>query len=101
MSRFWICTALGVGVTGVLTFIAIIIIASGSWTVACAFVWQACLVVYAIPCANIGTPEERFCEGTPLHLFAFLFGLGLGVPLYGLLAYAIIRIVGGRWGRLS
>jgi hypothetical protein len=46
-------------------------------------VWQACLVQTVIH-----TPVDF--EATPIDLFAFAFGILLGVPIYSLLGYAVL-----------
>ena len=71
----------GVALTVVLTFFAF---AGNSRAWACTFAWQACLVQTLIP-------DNPIHEGTPIDLFLFLFGVLLGVPMYSLLSYVILR----------
>jgi hypothetical protein len=82
--RILISITCGVIVTTLLTVIAF---TGTSRTWGCTFVWQACLVQ-----AVIHTPGDF--EATPIDLFAFLFGILLGVPIYSLLTYAALSRVG-------
>ena len=40
-----------------------------------------------------GNPEY---EGTPVHMLAFFVGILLGVPIYSLLSYVVLRRLGKR-----
>lgn len=53
-------------------------------TVSCVFVWQACLLQTVLH-----TPSAAH-EGSPVDLFAFAFGVLLGVPVYSLIIYALL-----------
>jgi hypothetical protein len=90
-----ILLALGIGVlmTVILTTLAFFI---NSRKVSRVLVWQAALLVDAVPAHNIGTPEKPFYEGTPLHLFAFGLGVLLGVPIYAFLAYVTLSLFARR-----
>ena len=52
--------------------------------------WPAWALQAALPCFDMGTPENPMCEGTPIHLFAFLFGLVLTAGFYALLYRTIL-----------
>jgi hypothetical protein len=54
--------------------------------------WPAWLLLEALPCFNMGTPENPVCEGTPVHLFVALIGLIASVAFYALLFHALERI---------
>lgn len=71
----------GILLTGTFTFLAAI---GGSRAWACKFAWQACLVQIVIH-----TPESAH-EGSPIDLFAFVFGVLLGVPIYSGAYYLIL-----------
>jgi hypothetical protein len=79
---------------GVLTTMALTIMAfmgdSRAW--GCIWVWQACLVQ-----VFIHTPENSVHEGSPIDLFAFGFGILLGVPIYSGLAYVLLS----RWNKAA
>ena len=53
----------------------------------CIFAWQACLVQKVIH-----TPENDVHEATPIDLFAFMFGVALGLPIYSFLTYLALRL---------
>jgi hypothetical protein len=57
--------------------------------------WQGWWLQTFIPCLNIGTAENPFCEGTPLNLVVFFLGIPFGIVLYSLLAFGVISI----WNR--
>lgn len=90
-----ICGAL---LTFVLTVFAF---AGNSRPWGCTFAWQACLVQTVIH-----TPDNPIHEASPIDLFAFMFGVLLGVPIYSLLSYVLLlqwqnssSDAGGRIGR--
>jgi hypothetical protein len=72
----------GVVITALLTFVAFVV---NTRAVSCVFVWQACLVQTVIH-----TPDNPIHEASPIDLFAFAFGILLGVPIYSLAAYALL-----------
>ena len=82
--RILLSIAGGVILTIVLTIIAFMG-ESRAW--GCTFVWQACLVQTVIH-----TPGNF--EATPIDLFAFAFGILLGVPIYSLLIYVVLSRFG-------
>lgn len=72
----------------VLTFFLTVIALSGNsraW--ACTFAWQACLVQTVIH-----TPDNPIHEASPIDLLGFAIGVLLGVPIYALASYAVVRI---------
>jgi hypothetical protein len=71
----------GVFITATFTFIAFM---GNSRMWSCTFAWQACLVQTVIH-----TPVSAR-EGTPIDLFAFVFGVLLGVPIYSVLYYVAL-----------
>ena len=73
----------GVLLTAGLTATAYVV---DSRTWACTFVWQACLVQTVIH-----TPDNSIHEGSPIDVFAFAFGVSLGVPLYSVASYLALR----------
>jgi hypothetical protein len=73
---------LGVLSTTLLTFAAFVI---DSRAVASALLWQARLFQLLVH-----TPDNPVHEGSPIDIFAFAFGVLLGVPIYSLLAYALL-----------
>jgi hypothetical protein len=88
----------GVLLTSVLTGFAFAV-NSRAWV--CTFAWQACLVQTVIH-----TPDNPIHEASPIDLFAFVFGILLGVPIYSLLSYVLLlhwqkssSDAGGRIGR--
>jgi hypothetical protein len=85
--------ALGLGalLTVVFTASAKAAYESGAEFVARFLLWPNTLLQSLIPCLNIGTPEEPFCEGTPLHLLAFGASELLSVAVYASIAYVLIR----------
>ena len=78
--RILLSITCGVLLTIVLTVIAFM---GESRTWGCIFVWQACLVQTVVH-----TPGDF--EATPIDLFAFLFGVLLGIPIYSLLTYVVL-----------
>jgi hypothetical protein len=82
---------IGVGVT----FLFIVISFSGavSDVTADILLWPATLLVSLVPKYNIGTAEEPFYEATPIHLLFWVAGLALCVPIYAILADALIRLL--------
>ena len=42
---------------------------------------------------NIGTPEHPIIEGSPLDLIPVFVGVPLGIPIYALLTYLVLRMV--------
>ena len=70
-----------------LTFVlTVFAFAGNSRAWGCTFAWQACLVQTVIP-------DNPIHEGTPLDLFAFMFGVLLGVPIYSVPSYIVLS----RW----
>lgn len=62
----------------------------GSWLPAKMLLWPAWLLLAALPCFNMGTPEQPACEGTPIHLAVALLGLSLAVVFYAVIVYALL-----------
>jgi hypothetical protein len=67
---------------------------SGSRAQGCAFMWQACLTQTVIH-----TPDNPMHEGSPIDLFAFAFGIFLGVPIYSAVSYVGLRLATRRSDR--
>jgi hypothetical protein len=85
--RILVSFACGILITVVL---AVIGFTRDSRREACPFIWQACLTyrLYRAP----DMPDGRYREGTPIDGIVVLFGLSLGVPIYGLLTYAALTL---------
>jgi hypothetical protein len=75
MIRFLQSIACGALLTGLLLLIAI---QSGSETVWCVLMWQACLLIYIVKPGH---------ESPTIFFFVLL-----GVPIYGLLAYFVFGL---------
>ena len=58
-----------------------------------AAIWQNELLQVLVPLHNIGTPENPVYEGTPLSFLTFFASVPLGIFVYGLVAYAALRLV--------
>ena len=82
---------LGLLLTVVFTASAFAAYKAGAKLVARSLLWPNTLLQTLIPCFNIGTPEEPFCEGTPLHVLAFGASEVLSVAVYTSIAYIFIR----------
>jgi hypothetical protein len=85
--------ALVVGVA--VTFIFIVLSFSGAVSdlTGNILLWPATLLVSIVPKNNIGTAEGPFNEATPIHLLFWVAGLALCVPIYAILADALIRLL--------
>ncbi len=96
------------------TVAVVIGIATGAVVVASTFVpgwaastlgrllfWPVYLVVRAFPapCFDRGPGQEPFCEGTPVQLFAALFGFVLAFVFYAALGTALCWRLARRAGR--
>jgi hypothetical protein len=46
-----------------------------------------------IPLNNIGTAEHPVYEGTPVHIMGFFASIPLGFVIYGVAAYAALRLL--------
>ncbi|HEX8493352.1 MAG TPA: hypothetical protein VF658_10960 [Pyrinomonadaceae bacterium] len=77
----------GILITVVLTVIAFIN-ESRSWT--CTFAWQGCAVLRMSHPPDL--PDGRVREGTPADPIIFLFGVSLGIPIYGGLTYIALSL---------
>ena len=53
--------------------------------------WPNTLLQNLIPCNNIGTVEQPFCEGTPLNFIAYVASFPLSVTVYATAAFVILR----------
>ena len=89
--RLLMALGLGVILTAVLTASAIAAYRAGAELVARSLLWPNTLLQSLFPCLNIGTPEEPFCEGSPLHLFVLGASEVLSVAVYASIAYILIR----------
>jgi hypothetical protein len=57
-----------------------------------ALFWQNSLLQQLAPPNNIGTLQKPIYEGTPLNLLAFLASIPFGFIIYGVIAYAALRV---------
>ena len=55
--------------------------------------WQCTFLAQGVPHGNIGTPEHPIIEGSPLDLIPVFVGVPLGIPIYALLTYLVLRMV--------
>ena len=69
---------------------ALFAIEVGSWVPAQVLLWPAWILLAALPCFNIGTPEHPVCEGTPIHLVVALLGVALAVVFYAGVVYLVL-----------
>jgi hypothetical protein len=84
-----------IGVTCTLVAVAVTLYSINefdSWLPGKILLRPAWLLQAALPCFNMGTRENPVCEGTPIHLFAFVIGLVATVLFYALLFHALPRI---------
>ena len=79
--------AITIGAVAVAALFAVVL---GSWLPAKVLLWPAWLLLVALPCFNMGTPQQPACEGTPIHLVAALLGLLLTVVFYAGVVYAVL-----------
>jgi hypothetical protein len=68
----------------------------GSWHPGQVLLWPAWLLLAALPCFNMGTPEQPVCEGTPIHLAVALLGLSLTVVFYAAVVYVVLSKAAGK-----
>jgi hypothetical protein len=89
-SRFVVVSIIcGVALTAGLTAAASRV-DSKAWM--CTVLWQVCLVQTVIH-----TPDNPIHEATPIDIFAIGFGIVLGVPIYSVFSYVVLR----RWKFVS
>jgi hypothetical protein len=83
MYRLLVCLFWAVVITATLTIAVLIFDAPAI------LLWQVGLLFSLVPAHNIGTPEQPFYEGTPIHLLAIPAGILLGVPIYAFLSFLL------------
>jgi hypothetical protein len=95
-------TVILVGVaTGVLVVLSVFVPGWAESILGRALFWPVYLVVRAFPppCFDQGPGREPFCEGTPVQVFAALFGLVLTFVFYAGLGAALCWRLAQRAGR--
>ena len=60
------------------------------WPPGQVLLWPLWLLLAALPCFNMGTPDQPLCEGTPIHLAAAAVGLALTVVFYAAVALVLL-----------
>jgi hypothetical protein len=81
--------ALTCGSVGITGFFAL---RYGEWLPGMVLLWPAWGLLAALPCFNVGTPEQPRCEGTPIHLAAAVLGVALAFFFYAVVAYALLTL---------
>jgi hypothetical protein len=59
------------------------------------------MIVGLVPGHNIGTPEQPFYEGTPVHVLAAVAAVPLCAIAYTLLAYVLLAIARRLYRRVA
>jgi hypothetical protein len=85
--------SLAIGIlTALLSFGAAYVCFKGGWEhTAWILYWQGYGLQRLMPCNEIGTQSQPFCEGTPLNLLAFFAGIPLGILIYSTLSFLILE----------
>jgi len=83
----------GVALTLLLLACACAADSTGHPDLAGAIFWQNGLMQSAVPLNNIGAVQAPVYEGTPLNLVAFFASIPLGFIIYGVAAYAALRVL--------
>lgn len=86
LKRLLICLVIGLLVTVLLTGAAFV---TESKALTRLLVWQAYAVMKVLPAHPVPTPYGP----VPMDSLGFVFGLALGVPIYGGIAYRLLRRV--------
>ena len=82
---------IGIAITASLLGSAVFVDHFGQRELAQMLFWQNGLLQHLAPCFEIGTPEQPFCEGTPLNFIAFIASIPLGVLIYSTIAFVWFR----------
>ena len=84
--------AVGVGIalTAAMEFAAYFVYDLGAEDLARTLTWANTLLQRAVPCNNIGTTAEPFCEGTPLNLLAYFASFPVSLAAYSVVAYGLV-----------
>ena len=53
--------------------------------------WPNAILQSLVPCNNVGSGEQRVCEGTPINVLAYIASLPIGVAVYSFIAYVSLR----------
>ncbi len=91
-SREWniaVSLFLGVGITAASTVAAFWV---ESELILSILLWPVRLIVGLIPPFNIGTEEDPFYEGTPLHILGAMLGLILSAIFNGGVVYLVLKV---------
>lgn len=92
---------IGIALTAAMKSAAYFAYDAGAEGLAHTLTWANTLLHYAVPCNDIGTATEPFCEGTPLNLLAYFASFPLSLTVYSLLAYGLVLRRLGHRKRLS
>jgi hypothetical protein len=88
---FAIAAAIGVLLTAVLQVASYVAYESGFEFLSYGLNWPNLVFQSLVPCNNIGTPEQPFCEGTPVNYFAYVASVPVGAAVYTFVAYLFMR----------
>ena len=93
MRNFAIASIIGVLLTLLLLAGGSAADSAGHPDVARVLFWHNGLLQSFIPLNNIGTAGHPVYEGTPLHIMGFFASIPLGFVIYGVAAYAALRLL--------
>ena len=83
----------GIVITGVVTWIALSI---GNEKISTVLLWNVVILVRLAgrgPLLGYDAEGNPMHEGTPVHLLAGVFGLLLGIPIYSVVSYFVLRAI--------
>lgn len=98
--QVFIALILGLAVTIGLFALGFLADATGFRTVAEVLFWQNFALQALVPLHNVGTVEQPFMMATPLNIAAFFASFPLGMIIYGVAAFFVLRR-GKRRGRTT
>lgn len=85
--------AIGTGVTLALFGLGYVADTRGAETLSFALYWQAWVLQISLPCVAVSGVEGLLCENVAVSRAVFYAGLPLGIALYSLLAYGVLRLL--------
>jgi hypothetical protein len=92
-SKWFAALFAGVALTcGFVGMAGFFVLRYGEWLPGMVLLWPVWGLLAALPCFNMGTPEQPRCEGTPIHLAAAALGLALTFLFYAAAAYGLLTL---------
>ncbi len=89
--QVFIALILGLAITIGLFALGALADAAGFRTVALVLFWQNFSLQALVPLHNVGTAEQPLMMATPLNIAAFFASFPLGMLIYGVAAFFVLR----------